>query len=136
MDEPVRITRELDLDISPDELWSLLADGERWSEWLIDEGAPTVRPGSIGRVVDASDHRHVHVRSVEPGERVTFEWWTDDDATDRSHVELEVVRDGSRTALRVTETFARTGAASAHAEVAWDVRLLVLHLASCALART
>ena len=77
----------------------------------------------------------MHVRSVEPGERVTFEWWTDDDATDRSHVELEVVRDGSRTALRVTETFARTGAASAHAEVAWDVRLLVLHLASCALAR-
>lgn len=88
-------------------------------------------------MVDAGDHRHVHVRSVEPGDRVTFEWReAEDDATDRSRVELEMVRDGSRTALRVTRDLRPTAAASAHAEVAWGVRLLVLRLASCTLART
>ncbi|MFN8021566.1 MAG: SRPBCC domain-containing protein [Acidimicrobiales bacterium] len=136
MDAPVRITREIDLDLSPDELWSLLADGDRWAEWLVDDGQLVLRPGADGVVVDDGTTRHVHVHTIEHGERVTFDWWADDEHADRSHVELEVVRDGDRTGLRVTETFACAGTASARAEVSWDVRLLVLHLATCALART
>lgn len=139
MDAPVHITRAIELDCSPDELWSLLADGARWSEWLIDAGAPTVRPGATGVVVDAGELRHVRVRTVEDGERVTFDWWTDDDATDRSHVELEIVPNGDRAGLRITETLASatTGASPVgDHEVRWDVRLLTLHLASCSLVRT
>jgi uncharacterized protein YndB with AHSA1/START domain len=138
MDAPVRITRAIDLDLSPDELWSLLADGERWHEWLVDSGAPDVRPGAASVVTDDGAVRHVHVRTVEPGERITFDWWTDDGG-DRSHVELEIVRKGDRTGLRVIETFASANASAFSASDSgrrWDVRLLALHLASCALART
>jgi uncharacterized protein YndB with AHSA1/START domain len=138
MDTPVRITREIDLDLSPDELWSLIADGERWSEWLVDEGRPIVRPGSTAVVLDDGEQRHVHVHTVETGHRVTFDWWTDDDGN-RSHVELEVVREGGRTGLRVIETFASATTSALRTSVSdlrWDVRLLALHLASCALART
>lgn len=138
MDAPVRITREIALDLSPDELWSLLSDGGRWPEWLIDHGTPAVRPGSTDQVIDEGERRHVHVRTVEPGRRVAFDWWTDE-PSDRSHVELEIVRDGDRTGLRVTETFASATIAPEFVAAAadrWDVRLLVLHLASCALART
>ena len=139
MDAPVRITREIDLDLPPDELWSLVADGERWQEWLVDAGAPGVRPGASGIVLDDGERRHVHVRTVEHGERVAFDWWADGDEAGRSHVELEIVRGGDRTGLRVTETFASAtvGADPARdCETRWSVRLLALHLASCALART
>jgi uncharacterized protein YndB with AHSA1/START domain len=139
MDAPVRITRAIDLDLSPDELWSLLADGERWREWLVDSGAPDVVPGASGVVVDDGEQRRLHVRTVEHGERVTFDWWSDDDARDRSHVELEIIREEGRTSLRVTETFASatTRALSAtDRAISWDVRLLALHLVSCALVRT
>lgn len=138
MDAPVRITREIDLDLPPDDLWSLVADGERWHEWLVDAGAPGVRPGSTGVVVDDGERRHVHVRTVEEGERVTFDWWTDDDVS-RSHVELEIVHEGDRTGLRITETFASAMVDASIAkdhEARWSVRLLALHLASCALVRT
>lgn len=139
MDAPVRITREIDLDLSPDELWELLADGDRWDEWLVDRGAPHVVPGASGVVVDDGEQRRVHVHTVEHGERVTFDWWSDDDARDRSRVELEIVREEGRTGLRVTETFASATTCASSATdrgITWDVRLLALHLASCALVRT
>lgn len=139
MDAPVRITREIHLDLPADELWSLVADGERWQEWLVDAGAPCIRPGASGVVVDDGEQRHVHVRTVEQGERVTFDWWDEDDHASRSQVELEVVRDGDRAGLRVTETFASATACASSTtdrEARWSVRLLALHLASCALVRT
>lgn len=139
MDAPVRITRAIDLDLSPDELWSLLADGERWHEWLVDSGTPDVRPGGAGIVSDDGIARHLHVRTVEHGERITFDWWTADDASDRSSVELEIIQEDDRTGLRVTETFASATSGALRASgcgVRWDIRLLALHLASCALVRT
>ncbi len=146
MNEP-SVTRELDLDISTDELWSLIGDGERWPEWLTDGGSVEVQPGADGVVRDGERLRNVHVRTVEPNERVTFDWWTDDE---RSTVELEIVHVGGRTGLRVTETFVFPGSASMSASmtsassrsaamragIGWDVRLLVLCLTTAALART
>jgi uncharacterized protein YndB with AHSA1/START domain len=133
MDEPITITREVDVDTDATELWSLIADGERWSEWLVDDGAIEVAPGAGGIIVDDDVVRRVHVHSVELHERVVFEWWTEGE---RSTVELEIVERGDHRSLRVTETFASTLRASTDVGVAWDLRLLVLCLGSAALART
>jgi uncharacterized protein YndB with AHSA1/START domain len=133
MDEQITITREVDVDTDATELWSLIADGERWSEWLVDDGAIEVAPGAGGIIVDDDVVRRVHVHSVELHERVVFEWWTEGE---RSTVELEIVERGDHRSLRVTETFASTLRASTDVGVAWDLRLLVLCLGSAALART
>lgn len=127
------VTRHVELDLSEEELWPLIADGRRWAEWLVDESAVEVGPGADGTVVDDGEHRDVRVHTVEHGRRVVFEWWTDDE---RSEVAIEVVPGDDRTGLRITETFACAGAASARASIAWDVRLLVLCLGTAALART
>ncbi len=154
------VTRELDLDISTDELWSLIGDGERWPEWLTDGGGVEVQPGADGVVLDGERLRNVHVRTVEHNERVTFDWWTDDE---RSTVELEIVHVGGRTGLRVTETFVQAGSVSMSVSMSasmsasmsmtsgssrpaamgagfgWDVRLSVLCLTTpptAALSRT
>lgn len=131
--DPVTITREVDLDVSVDELWSLIADGDRWADWLVDGGAVEITPGATGTVHDDGGSREVHILDVDHHERVTFDWW---DGEGRSSVELEIVRTGERTGLRVTETFARAGAASARASTTWSVRLLVLCLGAAALSRT
>jgi uncharacterized protein YndB with AHSA1/START domain len=133
MDEQITITREVDVDTDATELWSLIADGERWSEWLVDDGAIEVAPGAGGIIVDDDVVRRVHVHSVELHERVVFEWWTEGE---RSTVELEIVERGDHRSLRVTETFASTLRASTDVGVTWDLRLLVLCLGSAALART
>ena len=145
MNEPI-VTREIDLDISTEELWSLIGDGERWPEWLTDGGGVEVQPGADGMVRDGEQLRNVHVIDVEHNERVTFDWWTDHE---RSTVELEIVHLGGRTGLRVTETFVHAGSASMTASmsvssrsaatlagIGWDVRLLVLCLTTAALAPT
>ena len=126
------VTRHVELDLTVDELWSLIADGRRWAEWLVDAGSLEVAPGADGVVIDDGERRHVRVHTVEDGRRVAFEWWTDDE---RSDVQLELVPGDERTGLRITETFACAGSA-ARASTAWDVRLLVLCLGSAALART
>lgn len=147
MHEPTSVTREIELDVSTDELWSLIGDGQRWPEWLTDGGGVEVQPGADGVVRDGECLRHVHVHTVERNERVTFDWWTDDE---RSRVELEIVHVGGRTGLRVTETFGHAGStsisasmnsgssfsAAARVGIRWDVRLLVLCLTSASLART
>ncbi|MCX6519042.1 MAG: SRPBCC domain-containing protein [Actinobacteria bacterium] len=127
------VTRHVELDLTVDELWAMIADGGRWAEWLVDASTVEVTPGADGTVIDDGERRGVRVHTVEHGHRIGFEWWNDDE---RSEVELEIVPGDERTGLRITETFARAGAASARASFAWDVRLLVLCLGTAALART
>ena len=133
MNDAVTITRQVELDTTVDELWSLIADGDRWSEWLVDESTVEVEAGADGTVVDDGERRDVRVHTVEHGRRITFEWWTEGE---RSEVAIEVVPGDERTGLRITETFACAGAPSARASIAWDVCLLVLCLGTAALART
>jgi uncharacterized protein YndB with AHSA1/START domain len=132
MNDAVTVTRQVELDTTTDELWSLIADGDRWAEWLVDAGTVDVKPGAGGVVIEDGERRDVRVHTVEHGRRITFEWWTEDE---RSEVAFEVVPDGERTGLRITETFA-CAVTAARASTAWDVRLLVLCLGSAALART
>ena len=53
MDEPLIVSRDIDLDLPADELWSLIADGEGWETWLVDEAEVAVETGATGVVRDA-----------------------------------------------------------------------------------
>ena len=124
-DEPLIVSRDIDPDLPADELWSLVADGEGWERWLVDEAELIVEPGATGVVRDAGQTREVRVDEVVHGQRVSFEWWPADRRDAASAVELVVVESPSGAVLHVTETFPprRTAQASA-AWFTWEVRAL------------
>ena len=158
--EPVVISRVVDLDVSTDELWTMVADGDRWSDWLAERSDVIVEPDRSGVVVDDDGiERGVAIHSVVPGERVRFAWWPTDRPGESSMVELVVLPggDSGRSRLSITEIYAAgagapsigatsawTAASSASASSAraansaWDLRLmlLVLCLDAVALVRT
>jgi uncharacterized protein YndB with AHSA1/START domain len=149
-DEPIVITRELELDVTSDELWQLVADGERWADWLTDAADVIVEPARQGTVVDEDGvERRVSIHSVVPGRSVRFAWWPSDRPGESSMVELVVAPvvpqpggGAERSRLSVIETYAAAGPlagiASSVSSTAWDLRLmlLVLCLDAVALVRT
>ena len=52
MADDTKITRTVETDLTPDELWSLVGDGEGWATWLVDDADIDVEPGASGTVVD------------------------------------------------------------------------------------
>lgn len=121
--EPTVVTREIDVDLPADELWELIADGERWSDWLVDEAAIEVSPGSGGTVVDGGEERTVGISSVRPDDGLRFAWWPTDRPDLASSVELTVVETPSRAVLRIVEVFPPVmSVAAADAAIAWEVR--------------
>jgi uncharacterized protein YndB with AHSA1/START domain len=138
-DEPIVITRDLELDVSSDELWQLVADGDRWAEWLTDTSDVVVEPTRGGSVVDEDGvERQVIIHSVVPGQRVRFAWWPSDRPGESSMVELTVApvvpQPGTpasdRSRLSVIETYATAPgpAAAIAAATAWDLRLMLMVL--------
>jgi uncharacterized protein YndB with AHSA1/START domain len=125
MEEPLIVTRDVDLDLDAAELWSLISDRDGWERWLVDDAAVDVEPGATGTVRDAGQDRELRITHVADGERVAFEWWPVDQPADASAVELVVVPSGHGAVLHVTETFPprRTAMASA-ASFTWEVRAL------------
>jgi hypothetical protein len=127
--EPTRVSRTIDTELSTEELWALLADGEAWATWMVDESDVTVAPGGEGRVVDDGVERRVRIDHLDDGQdgdaaRVGFTWWPDDRPDLVSAVELVVLPAATGSRLRVTETFA--AASTTVAPLAWDVRLMLL----------
>lgn len=115
--EPAVVTRSVALDRPADALWSMVGDGERWADWMVDDSAVVVTPGREGTVRDDGTERRVAIRSVEPGRAVRFDWWPSDQPGGASTVELvvepavgeEAVSQGGSSdggsVLRITETF-------------------------------
>lgn len=135
MTDHLAVTRTAEFDLSPDELWALVADGSRWGEWMVDRADVAVVPGGRGLVVDEGVARTIHVRTVAHG-RVVFEWRpVDSDPGDTSVVEIEVTPTdgGERSRLRVVETFAT---ANAGGGIDWDLRLLAMCCCVAACCRT
>ena len=110
-----KITRTVETDLTPDELWSLVGDGDGWATWLVDDADIDVEAGATGTVVDDDEPRDVRIDRVDPHERVTFTWWPTGEADQASTVEL-VVLPGR---LLITET-------QCASPFRWDVRALVL----------
>jgi uncharacterized protein YndB with AHSA1/START domain len=115
MADDTRITRTVETDLTPDELWSLVAEGDGWATWLVDAADVDVEPGATGTVVDDEEEREVRIDRVDPHERVAFTWWPAGSADRASAVEL-VVLPGR---LLITETRCAS-------PIRWDVRAMVL----------
>ena len=117
MSEAPAVHREIDVPLPAADVWPLVADGDGWAEWMVEEADLAVEPGSAGTVVDGGQRRDVRVDQVVPGERVTWTWWPTERPGDASRVELVVVPAPGRTVVRITETraFARALVASARA---------------------
>jgi uncharacterized protein YndB with AHSA1/START domain len=127
MDTDVAITRTVELDLSPEELWQMIGDGDRWADWMVDTAAVDVVPGATGVVTDADEERAVRIERVDEGERVSFKWWPVAQPDRASSVDLVVLPVQHGTVLEIIETFpiGTTLSAAVHT-AAWSTRVNVL----------
>jgi len=139
MEQPTVVTRTVELEMSPEDLWSLVGDGERWSDWLVDESSVTVAPDDEGHVREDGIDRGVRVTEVVTGERVRFDWWPAERPDSVSSVELVVTPSESGAVLHIAETFplprhiTTVMVPTATASIAWDVRATCLWACATAL---
>jgi uncharacterized protein YndB with AHSA1/START domain len=100
------VAREVLLPAPPDEVWEALTDPAHLAAWFGGDLEIEPRPG--GRASYRGDDGEVrigHVREVEPGRRLAFEWWTPSEGAggaSRVEFELEEAEDGTR--LTVVES--------------------------------
>ena len=140
MEQPTVVTRTVELEMSPEDLWSLVGDGEQWSDWMVDESAVEVVPEGEGRVHDDGIDRGVRITEVVEGERVQFDWWPTDRPDSVSTVELVVMPRESGAVLHIAETFPpprhvdTVMSSAATASDAWDVRATCIWASSMAYA--
>ena len=131
------VTREIELDVEPEELWRLVTEGEELGRWLADEAELEPVVGGQGRFVEDDRVRRAVVDEVEDGRRLAFRWWDEDEGeAGASRVVITLVPSGDTTRLVVHEMLAVASAsASVVASAAgsatgpavpslrWDVRL-------------
>ena len=122
MSDGTRITRTVETDLDVDELWSLVADGDGWARWMVDEADVELAPGSAGTVVDDGVERSVRIDEIDD-HRVAFTWWPEARPELVSAVELVVLPAVGGSELRVTEI---SLSASTVPALAWDVRMMLL----------
>ena len=98
-----RVTRSVDLDADPAEVWDALTDEGRLAEWLADEVELEAAPGGeiVCRYADGEERRG-EVELVEEAERLAWSWWREGFAPSRVELVLDAVADGTR--LTVIET--------------------------------
>ena len=100
--DAAEVTRELEVPVGTDEVWEALVEDDRRAEWFGGDTELDARPGGRGFVTDEDGtRRDVLVHEVEPGRRLSFDWWTEDEVP--SHVEFVVVPAESGSRLVVTE---------------------------------
>jgi uncharacterized protein YndB with AHSA1/START domain len=126
------VTRSVDLDASPDEVWRAMSDPGERAQWLDDPDAVS---------------RRMRVDEAAPGERLVWTWWRPGEEGDASTVSVVLSPlDGGGTRVVVTESLPAyapvqlQAKAQAHAQVqaradmratavaAWAARLVGLEL--------
>ena len=128
------ITRHVELDISPDALWSAITDRETLEAWLGDRVDVDVRPGGTGVIVDDGITREVKVRSVDEGRGWSFEWRVDEAPVSVVSFEISSTDDGA-SVLTITETLSAGCEARAEAgSLRWDLCALLLWACTVAVA--
>lgn len=126
--DDTKVTRNVETDLPPDELWALVADGAAWPAWMVDEADLDVGPGATGTVVEDGVERSVRIDHVGDG-CVDFTWWPRDREELASTVELVVLPRPAGSLLQITERFPAGACASqARAAMAWELRTLLLVL--------
>jgi uncharacterized protein YndB with AHSA1/START domain len=128
------IERTTELDLSPDELWSLISTAEGWSSWLVDDVDLAIEPDGEGTATEDGVVRDVRIDSVLDGRGINFSWWDRDDPSSSSYVQLQIVElPGGRSQLHIAEQFVGasmmpSATMSAEATLSWDLRMVSLWL--------
>jgi uncharacterized protein YndB with AHSA1/START domain len=137
MDAPLTVEREIEIDLSAEELWELIATAAGWEQWMVDTASLAVQPGEAGEVEEDGVRRTVSVAEVRAGESVTFHWAEVGRADDLSVVRLDVIDDERGSRLRITEQWLAPAACAdcpLRAGTRWDLRecfLCLTTLTSC-----
>jgi len=96
--EEVAVTRELELDAPPEDVWEALTDAKELSEWFANDVELDPRPGGEGIFRwDDGEVRRAVVEEVVPLERFAFTW-------DESRVVIELEEIPSGTRVTVVES--------------------------------
>ena len=86
------ITREIELEAPPDEVWEALTDEDKLAEWFANDVELDAEPGGEGIFRwDDGEERHAIVEEVDPERRFVFTW---DES--RVVIELEEIPVGTR----------------------------------------
>jgi uncharacterized protein YndB with AHSA1/START domain len=99
------VTRSVDLEAAPAEVWDALTEETLLREWLADEVELEPEPGGeiVCRYADGEERRG-EVELVEEAERLAWSWWREDgEGPSRVELVLDAVAD-TRTRLTVIET--------------------------------
>jgi uncharacterized protein YndB with AHSA1/START domain len=98
------LTRSVDLDAAPAEVWDALVEEALLGEWLADEVELNAEPGGaiVCRYADGEERRG-EVELVEEAERLAWSWRREGDGPSRVELVLDAVAD-DRTRLTVIES--------------------------------
>lgn len=128
----MRVTRDVVLDLSVEEVWQLLTDPDELAAWFAAPLALDLRPGGVAAFADGGTVRRAVVDEVVEGRRLAFTW--DDGDGTLSHVtfDLHADEDSGGVRVAVTETRASTAGGIRRLPVGalWDDRLLGLEVLS------
>lgn len=105
LDEARTVTREVELEASPEEVWRALTEESILRLWLAEEVELDPRPGGVVRVRDGGDQRSGRVEDVDEPRRLAFSWAREGELP--SLVEFELLATDAGTKLIVTETAPR-----------------------------
>jgi len=99
-----RVSRSVELDAAPAEVWDALTEEALLAEWLADEVEIEAEPGGaiVCRYADGEERRG-EVELVEEAERLAWSWHREGDERP-SRVELVLDAVAERTRLTVIET--------------------------------
>ena len=97
-----QVTREIELDAAPEEVWEALTDPEQLAGWLGTEAEIEERPGGSLAIDTDDGPREGWVEECEPGRRLSI-WWSDGDE-DAARVQFDLEETPGGTRLVVTET--------------------------------
>ncbi|HEY2479524.1 MAG TPA: SRPBCC domain-containing protein [Solirubrobacterales bacterium] len=99
-----QVTRSVELDAAPGEVWDALTEEALLAEWLADEVELDAEPGGeiVCRYADGEERRG-EVELVEEAERLAWSWWREG-GDGPSRVELVLDAVAGRTRLTVIET--------------------------------
>lgn len=123
LDEARTITREEELEASPQEVWRALTEQAILRLWLGEEVELDPRPGGAVRVRDGGEERRGCVEDVDEPRRLAFSWAREGELP--SLVEFELVPAVGGTRLIVTET-APPGAPLALLGAGWALSAFAL----------
>ncbi len=113
----MEVTREIELDAGPEDVWSALTEESRLEEWFANEVELDPTPGGRGVFRwDDGETRVAVVESVQEGERIVLRF--DDDGV----VDLRVVATESGSLVQVRE-----------AAPSWSTALEFRALCACAI---